>query len=120
MDPDYNYDFTHQKDDGSRFKRGDREYERPYGWYRVALNVKDRYESTAWLGGTRGGIRSEEVEGEWPVSYHGTRKQFAEEIARDNYDLGKIERFRYGRGIYSTPDWRIAEKYAEDYVYKAG
>ena len=35
-----------------------------------------------------------------------------------NYDLSKGKRFLYGRGIYSTPNQEIAEKYAEIYEYR--
>eukprot|EP00092_Neocalanus_flemingeri_P067638 GFUD01082582.1.p1 GENE.GFUD01082582.1~~GFUD01082582.1.p1 ORF type:complete len:338 (+),score=90.75 GFUD01082582.1:55-1068(+) len=118
LDPGYNYDFTNKKDDGKLFKRGDLTYKRPYGWHRVALNVKSKYGETTWLGGKGGGIRSESKEGEWPVSYHGTNKEFAEEIAATGYDLSKGERFKFGRGIYSTPDPSIAEKYAKRYEFK--
>ena len=112
LDPGYNYDFTNVSDAGQDFKRGGRRYKRPCGWVRVALQVKDKYGSNQWLGGTVGGMRTGSVEGEWPVSYHGTKKEFAEEIAKTNYRLEKGKRFRYGRGIYSTPDPDIAEKYA--------
>ena len=101
LDPPYNFDFTNLKDDGTKYQRGGREYKRPYGWNRVALNVKEKYNSTAWLGGTRGGNRDDGVEGEWAVSYHGTKKTFAENIAKTNYDLSKGKRFRFGK--VSTP-----------------
>ena len=42
LDVKYNYDFTDLKDDGTCFERGGRRYLRPYGWRRVALNVKTR------------------------------------------------------------------------------
>ena len=118
LDPQYNFDFTDLEDDGSVFTRGDREYIRPYGWNRIALNVKDKYESTVWLGGTRGGIRTARVQGEWPVSYHGTKRRFAQQIASTKYDLAKGERFKYGRGIYSTPDPEIAEMYAQEFKFQ--
>ena len=108
LDPEYNFDFTDLEDDGEEFERGDMEYIRPYGWNRVALNVKEKYDSTAWLGGTRGGIRTDGVEGEWAVSYHGTKRRFAQQIASTKYDIAKGDRFMYGRGIYSTPDPEIA------------
>ena len=112
LDPRYNYDFANKKDDGTVFKRGGRVYTRPYGWTRVALNVKAKYNDELWLGGYGKGRGSSEVAGEWPVSYHGTEKGFAENIAKKGFDLGKGRRFKYGRGIYSTPDPAIAEKYA--------
>ena len=58
---------------------------RPYGWCRVALNVKTRYKDTEWLGGTGGGIRTSSVDKEWPVSYHGTKGDIAQDIADKGY-----------------------------------
>ena len=118
LDPQYNFDFTDLKDDGSVFERGKREYIRPYGWNRIALNVREKYESTIWLGGSKGGVRTGGVQGEWPVSYHGTKRRFAQQIASTKYDLAKGERFKYGRGIYSTPDPKIAELYAQEFKYR--
>jgi len=118
LDLKYNYDFTQKKDDGRIFKRGDQTYKRPYGWNRVALNIKTKYGGMGWLGGKARGDRMESEEGEWPVSYHGTEKDFAEKIASSNYDLSKGKRFKYGRGIYSTPDPDIAEKYAKVCEFK--
>ena len=98
LDEKYNYDFTNLKDDGKRFVRGGRKYIRPYGWNRVALNVKDKYDNTEWIGGVKGTIRTGSVGKEWPVSYHGTNDTFAKVIAAEGYDLRKGERFKYGKG----------------------
>ena len=54
LDPGYNFDFTNLKADNQVFKRGDRTYQRPLGWNRVAFKVKNRYEDDIWLGGTKG------------------------------------------------------------------
>ena len=51
FDEKYNYDFTNMSDDGTVFERGEWNYKRPYGWNRVALNVKSSYPDSAWLGG---------------------------------------------------------------------
>ena len=118
LDPQYNCDFTDLQDDGSMFERGGREYIRPYGWNRVALNVKEKYEDTDWLGGTEGGFRTDEVQGEWAVSYHGTKRSFAQKIVRTKYDLGRAKRFRHGRGIYSTPDPEVAGYFARVYKHQ--
>ena len=119
IDPQYNYDFTDLKDDNKRYQRGERVYMRPYGWNRIALAVKFRYEGIEWLGENDGKVRTESKIGEWPVSYHGTEKGFAEEIVKvSRYSLDKGKRFMYGRGIYSTPDPTIAEKYAKVFVLK--
>jgi len=117
LDPGYNYDFTKEKNKGKVYKRGDRTYMRPYGWKRVALNVKSKYGSMNWLGGKGGGVRTGSVDGEWPVSYHGTEEGFAAAIAAGGYKLSKGKRFKYGRGIYSTPDPAVAEEYAKVYTY---
>ena len=61
FDPNHNLDFTNKKDDGRVFMRGGQVYKRPYGWNKVALNVKDNYDDTDWLGGTKGGQRMHEV-----------------------------------------------------------
>ena len=84
----YNYDFTNLKDDGKRFFRGGREYIRPYGWKRIALNVMEKYDDTEWIGGVK----------EWPVSYHGTKDICAKLIAAGGYDLRKGKRFEYEKG----------------------
>jgi len=118
FDEKYNYDFTNKSDDGTVYKRGKWNYKRPYGWNRVALNVKSSYPDSAWLGGIGGGIRTENVDGEWPVSYHGTDEMAALNIAAQGFDLNKGRRFKFGRGIYSTPDPRIAEQYATIYKFK--
>ena len=117
LDPPYNFDFTNLTDDGKSYKRGGYAYHRPYGWKRVALNVKDKYAGVEWLGGISGRGRTSSERGEWPVSYHGTEKKLAEKIAFENYDLKKGKRFKYGRGIYSTPDPSIAELYATEFEY---
>ena len=106
------------KDDGKTYVRGGRKYIRPYGWNRVALNVKDKYKDTEWIGGIQGTIRTEGVNKEWPVTYHGTKGTFAKKIAASGYDLGKGQRFKFGRGIYSSPDPAIAEDYATTFEFE--
>ena len=119
LDEKYNYDFTKLTSDGKEFKRGDRSYQRPYGWNRIAIKVKDKYGGdSTWLGGVKGGIRERSVTGEWPVSYHGTKKDAAENIAAAGFDLGKGRRFKYGRGIYSTPNPAEAEQYATKFEWE--
>jgi len=118
FDPNHNFDFTYLKDNGSVYMRGGQVYKRPYGWNRVALNVNDKFPDTAWLGGTRGGLRTHEVKGEWPVSYHGTKHTSTNKIALEGFDLKEGKRFAYGRGIYSSPDPAKAEEYAPVYDYR--
>jgi len=118
LDQKYNYDFSKMSDDGERFFRGGRAYRRPYGWNRIALNVKDKYDDAEWIGGIQSVIRTDGVMNEWPVTYHGTKDTFAKDIAAGGYDLAKGERFKFGRGIYSTPDPDIAEDYATTFEFK--
>lgn len=102
LDQGYDFDFTNVDDTGKIFKRGGREYKRPVGWMRYALNVRGKYDNDNWLGVGD----SEEV---WPVSYHGTRNYFAGSIAREGYRLDKGLVFAYGKGIYSTPQLECAD-----------
>ena len=124
MDPDildekYNFDFTKLTSGGKEYKRGDRAYQRPYGWQRIAIKVRNKYGGdNTWLGGVKGGLREESASGEWPVSYHGTRKDAAEMIAARGFDLGQGKRFKYGKGIYSTPDPKEAERYAVKFSWE--
>ncbi len=116
FDPKYDYDFTNLSD-SSECMRGDELYERPKGWYRMALKVKGKYpDGDTWLG-TKG-WRSHSVPGEWPVSYHGTSLDGAKGIIRSHYKAG--DRDVYGRGIYSTPDIHVAERetYAKTFTSK--
>ena len=113
LDAKYHYDFTNKVSDGKEYKRGNLVYKRPYGWMRMALAVKDRYGDSTWLGGVKLEDRDQSVADEWPVSYHGTGKDAAKIIAYSGFDLNKGKRFKFGRGIYSTPDPEEAEKYAK-------
>ena len=110
LNPEYDFDYTNLKDDGKIHRSGGREYKRPYGWIRLALNLSQKYESEAWL--WEGSVDS------WTISYHGTNRQSVEEIVRTHYDLSKGKRFHYGRGIYSTPDPSVAEKYSKAFQYQ--
>ena len=110
LDPSFDYDFTRKVDDGTVFYRGGKRYFRPYGWKRCALKVLDRYGDNDWLG--RPGHRTGSCEGEWPVSYHGTGVNVSGSIAQEGYNLSKGKRFKYGKGIYSTPSVDVAAKYA--------
>ena len=46
------------------------------------------------------------------MASHRTRKDAA------GFDLGKGQRFKYGKGIYSTPDPTEAERYATDFKWE--
>ena len=111
--PEFDRDFTKKHDGNKQFVRGNQPYLRPCGSYRVALNVKDKFgNDNTWLGMT--GTTS----GEWPVSYHGTAKYNAQTIAEEGFKLTKGTRFRFGKGIYSTPDLDVAKRYATEFDHK--
>ena len=77
-----------------------------------SLGCEDRYGDSTWLGGVK--LADQSVADEWPVSYHETRRRAAAEmIAASGFDLKKGKRFKFGRGIYSTPDPADAEGYAK-------
>jgi len=116
LDRGFDYDFTGTRDDGTKFTRGGYPYYRPYGWRRYALKVLGRYENDTWLG--TGRFRVDSSPGEWPVSYHGTGIGRTGNIAQEGYDLSKGKRFRYGRGVYSTPSIEVAARYATRFLHK--
>ena len=110
LDPSYDYDFRSRRDDGSSYYRGGKLYQRPYGFYRVALKVHNRYnDGNDWLGPN--GIRTESAKGEWPVSYHGTGITVFDDIIRGGYDDSFSSRQLYGDGIYSSPDIEVAIRF---------
>lgn len=111
--PEFNHDFTNRSDGETTYVRGNYPYERPCGSYRIALNVKDKFgNDNAWLGMTGN------ASGEWPVSYHGTAKHNAQTIAEEGYKLSRGERFAYGKGIYSTPEIKVAKGYASEFKHE--
>ena len=106
LDPIFDYDFTHISDINSKFYRGCKEYKRPCGWKRLALNVSKKYENDIWLGQSN-------CKGEWPVAYHGSDFQGVHGICFEGFDMTKWKREVYGKAHYTTPDIQIAETYAE-------
>ena len=112
LDPAFNFDFTKEDDRDKKFYRGGKRYFRPCGWQRFALKVKGKYENQEdgkndkWLG--QPGLREHSSEGEWPVSYHGTRKECTDSISDSGYLLRERKRSIFGIGIYSTPSIEIA------------
>ncbi|CAG8609115.1 6857_t:CDS:1, partial [Paraglomus occultum] len=110
LDPKYDYDFTNIKDIGVTYMREKVRYRRPCGWQRFALKVSGKYDNgdDSWLG---------TGDNAWPVSYHGTAKHNAKSISEEGYLLSKGKRFAFGRGIYSTPDVRVAERYATEFKF---
>ena len=114
--PQYDYDFTGEKDDGKQYMRGDFEYKRPYGWKRFAVKVVGRYENETWLGPN--GIRTDQASGEWPVSYHGTDRSSAEKIVKEGYKVGP--RALYGPGIYTSPSLEMVKNRYAQLFHHAG
>ncbi|XP_073726855.1 uncharacterized protein [Misgurnus anguillicaudatus] len=114
FDPQYDCDFTNCTDNSVCW-RGNEAYKRPCGWYRVALKVVNKYpDGNTWLGPD--GWRSHSVDGEWPVSYHGTTIEGAKGIVRSHYTAGSGQ--QYGRGIYSTYDLSQASGYSREFTSK--
>ena len=109
LDPNYDCDFTDTKDT-TKFIRGGKEYIRPCGWKRYALNVQYKYESgnIEWLGDIDG-------PNEWCVTYHGTSKASGENIVNTKYNISVIGKFK--SGIYTSPKPEYAEKYTNDKTF---
>ncbi|XP_055368776.1 uncharacterized protein LOC114866146 [Betta splendens] len=118
---EYNYDFTRIQDGDKQFLRGNEPYIRPCGWDRAALRVLQKYDDgNAWLGTGQDA---------WPVSYHGhnmdgsvilnhsgkpsDEPQFGQ-VAAASLLAGETR----GRGVYSTPDIKEAEKYCKVFESK--
>jgi hypothetical protein len=131
LDRELHYDFTNISDNGRTFFRGGSIYTRPCGWKRYALNVKNKFTNAFWLKGegnkypddiwldgkTPRADKYSSAEGEWAVSYHGTSSRNGLSIGQEGYKLSKGERFKHGKGIYSTPDIEVASLYAKNVSY---
>ena len=107
--PEYNFDFTDMVDDGKTYMRGGFKYERPYGWYRFALNVVGKYEDDSWLGPN--GIRTDSAVNEWPVAYHGTNRSkidCVKKIIDEGFKIGP--RDKHGPGVYTSPSLTVVTK----------
>ncbi|MED6262362.1 hypothetical protein ATANTOWER_018461 [Ataeniobius toweri] len=119
--PKYDYDFTNIKDGDKTFMRGNEKYIRPCGWKRAALHVLDQYEDgNGWLGTGRDA---------WPVSYHGHNMDGSlgiilthdgrvdDEPSFLNASAASLlNPDTRGRGVYSTPDIKMAEKYCKTFM----
>ncbi|XP_070840659.1 uncharacterized protein [Chaetodon trifascialis] len=121
--PQYDYDFTNIKDGDATFLRGNESYVRPCGWNRVALRVKQRYDGgDNWLGTGKDA---------WPVSYNGHNMDGSHGIILthggspdsepqflDAAAASLVTGETRGRGVYSTPDIKVAEKYCKKFKSK--
>lgn len=120
--PQYDYDFTNVQDGGTQHLRGNEPYARPCGWNRVALRVLGKHEGgDAWLGTGKDA---------WPVSYNGhnmdgslgiilTHGGSPDDVPKflDVAAASLVTGETNGRGVYSTPDIKTAEKYCR--VFKS-
>jgi len=92
FDPMFDFDFTNMsKPNSESCMRGDEPYQRPYGWMRFALKVRDIYpDGNAWLGSD--GWRSRSAPGEWQCpttepAYRGLRASYSLTIRRETVRL---------------------------------
>lgn len=114
---------AHLQDGNTTFQRGDEQYVRPCGWNRVALRVAQKYDSgDNWLGmGTDA----------WPVSYNGHNMDGSLGIILthggspsdkpeflDAAATSMVTGETRGRGVYSTPDIKLADKYCKKFKSK--
>lgn len=116
----YDYDFSHIRDGNKTFLRGDEPYVRPCGWNRVALRVMQKYDGgDSWLGTGKSA---------WPVSYNGHNMDGSlgiilahrgdpsdEPEFLDAAASALVNQDTKGRGVYSTPDIKVAEKYSKQF-----
>ncbi|XP_029369671.1 uncharacterized protein LOC115050764 [Echeneis naucrates] len=123
FDPSYDYDFTSVKDGNKAFLRGNELYVRPCGWNRAAIRVVQRYgDGDGWLG---------TGETAWPVSYHGHAMDGSHGIILthggghgdqpeflDAAAASLVHSETRGRGVYSTPDISVAEKFCRKFTSK--
>lgn len=121
--PQYDYDFTNVKDGDRQFLRGDERYTRPCGWNRAALRVVQKYDGgDGWLGTGKDA---------WPVSYNGHNMDGSlgiilthggcpddEPKFLDAAATSLVTGETRGRGVYSTPEIKIAEKYCKSFKSK--
>ncbi|CAK6981572.1 uncharacterized protein LOC128374358 [Scomber scombrus] len=120
--PQYNYDFTNIKDGNTTFLRGNEQYVRPCGWSRVALRVQQKYDGgDGWLGTGKDA---------WPVSYHGHNMDGSLILTRgadpkddeptflDAAAASIVTGETRGRGVYSTPDVKMAQMYCKKFKSK--
>ncbi|GMH46124.1 hypothetical protein BSKO_14088 [Bryopsis sp. KO-2023] len=108
LDSSHDLDFTDAKDTYKVFRRAGEIYEKPFGWRRYGLAVLGKYENDDWLG------HGSSV-GEWPVAYHGTKKECVEPICRLGFRLSEGRQFVHGRGIYTSPNLETAARFARSF-----
>ncbi|KAI6657925.1 hypothetical protein LOD99_15643 [Oopsacas minuta] len=107
LDPHWDRDYTNLTGEHIKQMRGGYQYYRPCGWKRIAIKVLGKYSDDKWLGRTG-------AEGEWAVTYHGTKQPVFEKICEEGYKVGPGAKF--GRGVYSSPDINLAKFYATQFL----
>ena len=119
FDTSKNCDFTWMQDNGQIYKRGNHVYKMPYGWNRIALNVKDNYDDNKWLGDDPGtdNFRVRGLKDEWPVAYHGKPEFFRDMLEDEEAIQGRKSRLE--PGFYTAPDPRVAEESAPIFTFKS-
>jgi len=121
LDP--RYDYVYSSGDGNKvFNRGNRTFTRPYGWTKKALMVLGKYGNDAWVtGATQRQSDVSSVGGEWPVAYHGTKKEEAEKICKQGGVVrSRGVHFVPGKGIYTTPSPVLAEQQTDTFDFEGG
>ena len=113
LDPSFDYDFTNINDTGKSFSRGRLPYYRPCGWRRFALKVAGKYDggNDTWLG-------SNNANGEWAVSYHGTDKEALEKILANRCMQNSSLQNVFTRGFYSSPTIDYALESAKSFNFR--
>lgn len=116
------HDLSVDLQDGNKtFTRGNEPYVRPCGWNRAALRVIQQYaDGDRWLGTGNDA---------WPVSYHGQNMDGSLILTHggcpsdqpkflDAAAASLTAAETKGRGVYSTPDIKMAEKYCKKFKSK--
>lgn len=121
LDPAFDFDFTNKSGPDDGCMRGGEPYQRPYGWKRFAFNVLNKYpDGNQWLGADE--WRSCSSPGEWPVCYYGASLEVGEVIIKSPYDERLYESYGngklYERGVYSSPDITMTNKYCKRFTSK--
>jgi hypothetical protein len=107
--PAYNRDFSIDSNCPKNESRGCQPYYPPGGWVRYGLSVGGKYDNgnNIWLGMNNG-------PGEWCVGYHGTAHSSVKDITSSPLNSGSNN--AYGKGIYCSPDVKVAEGYCKSYL----
>ena len=124
----FEYDYSKDINDWPKknLMRGRKPYNPPYGWIGIALKIKNKYgKNNIWIG-------KENIEGEWPVAYHGVGKGNILDrilnIINGNLDNEEGKLFKKeknveennnkypvcGIGVYLSPNIEEAEYFADE------